>query len=185
MMTQAIARLGKFTSVLAGILLIIAHSLNLGARDFGSVPGSLLVFFAHLLLVFVFFSLYSYQGETNGVVGFLAMLLGNIGNVIVTAIVYVELAEASTEKTIPVFTTPVNEPIHMFGPLLFVIGMIFIGISIIRGKRLPASIGYLLLIGTLVFAAAGMAGDHQRIIEVLGALFTGAGFIFAGIKLKL
>ncbi|MEH7547887.1 hypothetical protein V7306_19145 [Neobacillus vireti] len=184
MMNKSIVGLGKFTSILAGILLIVAHVLNLGTRDYGSVPGSLLVFLAHLLLVFVFFSLFAYQGETNGVVGFLAMLLGNIGNVIVTAIVYVEMAEASMEKASPVFTTPVNEPIQTFGPLLFVIGMILLGISIIRGKLMPTYTGYLLLIGTIVFAAASVAGDYQAIIEVLGALFTGAGFIFAGIKLK-
>ncbi|MEH7095266.1 hypothetical protein [Neobacillus vireti] len=183
-MHQSIARLGKITSILAGILLIVAHSLNLGAGNYGSVPGSLLTFLAHLLLIFVFFCLYIYHGETNGLVGFLAMLLGNIGNVIVTAIVYVEMAEASKEKLSQVFTNPMNEPIHNFGPLLFVIGMILLGTLIIRGKRLPAYIGYLLLVGTIVFAGATATGDYQRAIEVLGAIFTGAGFIFAGVKVK-
>ncbi len=183
-MNQATARLGKYTSILAGILLIVAHSLNVGAGEYGSISGSLFTFLAHLLLIFVFFCLYVFLGETNGVVGFLAMLLGNIGNVIVTAIVYVEMAEASLEKSSTVFTTSVTEPLYTFGPLLFVIGMILLGIAIIRGKVLPAYTGYLLLIGTIVFAAASVAGDYQLIIEVIGAIFTGAGFIFAGIKVK-
>ncbi|MBM7650905.1 hypothetical protein [Neobacillus cucumis] len=183
-MNQSIALLGKITSILAGILLIIAHTLNLLAGHFGSTSGSLLTFLAHLILIFVFFCLYIYQGETSGVIGFLAMLLGNIGNIIVTAIVYVEMAEASTEKASFVFTTAVNEPIHTFGPLLFVIGMILLAVSIIRVKVLPTFSGYLLLIGTIVFAAASVAGDYQTIIEVMGAVFTGTGLIVAGIKVK-
>ncbi|WHY87093.1 hypothetical protein QNH39_04310 [Neobacillus novalis] len=181
-MTQSIARLGKFTSILSGILLIFAHSFNFGAGEFGTSFGNLLVFFAHLLLVFAFFSLYFFLGENNGILGFLAMLFGIIGNIIVTSIVYVEIAQAFMEKASPVFNTPLTEPSFLFGPLLFVLGMILFGITIIRSKVLPAYSGCLLLIGTIVFAAASVAGIFQAIIEVLGAIFTGAGLILTGIK---
>lgn len=183
-MNKSIVKLGKLTSIFAGILLICAHILNLGSEEFGSIIGNLLIFLAHMLLVFAFFGLYFYQGGQNGISGFLAMLLGNIGNIIVTAIVYVEIAQAFMEKASSVFTTSVNEPIFTFGPLLFVLGMILLGISIIRGKVLPAYSGYLLLIGTIVFAAASVMGNYQTMIEALGAIFTGIGFIFAGIKVK-
>ena len=183
-MNKSIAHLGRTTSILSGILLVCAHFFNLGGGEQGSVFGSLLVFVAHLLLVFAFFGLYTQQGDRNGLLGFLAMLLGNVGNIIVTAIVFVEIAQASGEKIDHVFTTSVTEPIYSFGPLLFVIGMILLGVSLIRGKVFPAFSGYLLLLGTIVFAAASVTGDSQKIVEFIGSIFTGAGFITAGIKFK-
>ena len=183
-MPTSIACLGRITSILSGILFVCAHSLKLGGGEQGNVFGSLLVFVAHLLLVFAFFGLYTQQGDRNGLVGFFAILLGVIGNIIVTAIVFVEIAQASGEKIDDVFTTSVTEPIYSFGPLLFVIGMILLGVSMISGKVFPAFSGYLLLIGTIVFAAASVSGDSQKMVEVIGSLFTGAGFIAAGIKFK-
>ncbi|WP_066255945.1 hypothetical protein [Neobacillus drentensis] len=183
-MNESIARLGRITSILAGILLVVAHTINLAAGEHESIFGTFLVFAAHLLLVFAFFGLYFLQGVRNGMLGLLAMILGNIGNIIVTAIVFVEIAQASGEMVGQVFTTAYTEPIYTFGPLLFVLGMIFLGVSMIRGKVFPRSSGYLLLIGTLVFAAAGVSGDSQKIVELIGALFTGAGFIVAGGKLN-
>ncbi|WP_066073269.1 hypothetical protein [Neobacillus soli] len=183
-MNPSIIRLGSFTSILAGTLLIAAHALNLGSGEYGSVYGNFLVFMSHLLLVFAFFGLYIFQGEKNGTVGFLAMLLGNIGNIVVTAIVFVEIAQASLEKASQVLMTSVNEPLSTYGPLLFVLGMILLGISIIRGKVFPVYSGYLLVAGTIVFAAAGMINDFKLIIEVIGAIFTGAGFIAAGMTLR-
>jgi len=183
-MNKSITLMGRITSILSGILLVCAHSLNLGAGEQGSVFGSLLVFVAHLLLVFAFFGLYIQQGDRNGLLGFFAMLVGNIGNIIVTAIVFVEIAQASGENIHHVFTTPVTQPIYSFGPLLFVIGMILLGVSMIRAKVFPVFSGYLLLIGTIVFAVASVSGDIQKIVEVIGSLFTGAGFITAGIKFK-
>jgi hypothetical protein len=48
---------------------------------------------------------------------------------------------------------------------------------------MPSFSGYLLLIGTIVFSATSASGESQKIVEVFGALFTGAGFIVAGLKL--
>ncbi|MFJ7826618.1 hypothetical protein [Psychrobacillus sp. NPDC096623] len=182
-MNQLIKRLGSYTSVISGILLIVAHSLNIGADPNGSTIGSSLVFAAHLLLVFAFFGLYSH-GNPNKLLGFVAMILGIIGNIIVTAIVYVEIALASGEEVEMVFSTSVTEPIYTFGPLLFVLGMFLLGISIIREKVLPSISGYLFLLGNIVFAGASFLGNGQEIIELIGSILTGAGFITAGLKLK-
>lgn len=38
--------------------------------------------------------------------------------------------------------------------------------------------------GTIVFAAASVSGDSQKVVEVFGALFIGAGFIVAGLKFE-
>ena len=147
-----------------------------------SIFGTFLVFAAHLLPVFTFFGLYFLQ--RNGLLGLLGMLLGNIGNIIVTAIVFVEIAQASGEKDGQVFTTAFTEPIYTFGPLLFVIGVILLGVSMIRGKVFPRFSGYLLSMGTIVFATASVSGDSQKVVEVFGALFIGEGFIVAGLKFE-
>jgi hypothetical protein len=35
-----------------------------------------------------------------------------------------------------------------------------------------------------VFAVASVSGNTQKIVELIGSLFTGIGFIVAGIKFK-
>lgn len=181
-MHQAIIRLGSYTSILSGILLVLAHSFNFGTGIYGSVIGNVFTFAAHLLLVFAFFGLFLYQGERNGFIGFLSMFLGSIGNIIVIAIVYVEIAQASLGDSSNVFITPVTKALYTFGPLLFVLGMILLGLTIIRGKLLPTLSGYLLLIGTLVFAAASFSGNITDLIELIGSTITGGGLVLAGIN---
>lgn len=180
-MDEKLVKLGNITSILSGILLIIAHALNYGAGANGTILGSLGVFVAHLLLVFTFLGLYIRQSELTGLLAFFAMLFGIIGTIIVTTIVYVELAGASGEKVDYIFHTPVTEPLYTFGPLLFVIGMILLAVSMIRSKVFHSWSGYLLLIGTIVFSVASIIGESQGAIEVIGSIFTGMGFILAGI----
>ncbi|WP_284037221.1 hypothetical protein [Neobacillus sp. 114] len=179
-MNNTSVRLLNLTGILAGILLIIAHLLNYGSGEYGTVLGNLLVFAAHALLVFTFLGIFAFQAERNGFLG-LAMILGVVGNIIVTAVVFVEIAQASAGDFSKVFNTPATQPIYTFGPLLFVLGMILLGISIIRGKVLPAYSGYLLLAGTIIFALASVFVHHQSLIEVIGSIFTGIGFIAVGI----
>ncbi|WP_028400703.1 hypothetical protein [Ectobacillus panaciterrae] len=176
--------LGGYTSIISGILLILAHTLNLGGeKDFGTVLGETLVLIAHLLLVFVFFGLFEVQGGRNGILGLLGMIIGVIGTILVVAIVYVEIAGASGAKVDSVFTSDVPSIIHSFGPLLFVAGMILFGISVVHEKVLPRGGGYLLIIGTLIFVAGSFTGEAQAIIEVIGAVFTGGGFIWLGLPI--
>ncbi|WP_066306876.1 hypothetical protein [Bacillus sp. FJAT-29814] len=181
-MYKTIVSLLCWTAILSGILLITAHLLNYGSMEYGTVFGNLLIFTAHALLVFTFFAVYMFQGERNGLTGLLAMIFGVAGNIIVTAIVFVEIAQASLGDVGEVFSSPAIQPIYIFGPLLFVIGMILLGISLIRGKILPAYSGYFLLAGTIIFALASVFPGFQSMIEIVGSLFTGAGFIIIGIQ---
>jgi hypothetical protein len=173
--------IGGYTSIISGILLILAHTLNLGgSNEFGTELGETLVLTAHLLLVFAFFGLYEVQGERNGILGLLGMIAGVIGTILVTAIVYVEIAGASGTKVDSVFASDVPSTIHSFGPILFVAGMILFGISIVREKIFPRGGGYLLIAGTLIFSAGSFAGEAQAIVSVIGAVFTGGGFVWLG-----
>lgn len=183
MMNRTNGRLVSLISILSGIFLIAAHLLNFGSEEVGTVLGNILVFTAHLLLIFTFFGVFIHQGERSGLLGLLAMILGVIGNVIVTSIVFVEIAQASGGNVGNVFHTPATEPIYTFGPLLFVIGMVLLGVSIIREKVFPSYSGYLLLVGTVIFALASVFVNNQSIIEIIGAAFTGAGFITIGARI--
>lgn len=179
-MQRKLILLGCYTSIASGILLMLGHLTNLLSGE--SVLGSTFVFFAHLLLVFAFVGLFVVQGEQIETDGFLALLFGIIGNTLVTAIIFVEIAQAAGEKVGGVLTAPVIKPMADFGPLLFILGIILLGISMIRGKVLPKIAGYFLVVGTLIFAVASMVTTGSLIIEMVGSIFTGAGFIIAGLK---
>lgn len=175
-------RLGAFSSVISGLLLFIAHALNFGADSAGTVLGNTFVLSAHLLMVFAFFWLYVEQGNNNGMIGILGMIAGIIGTVLVTAIVYVEIAGAAGAPADAIFAARVPSFIQTFAPLLFVLGMILIGISIIRGKVLLRGGGMLLIAGTLIFAAGSFAGNAEALISVIGSAVTGGGFVGLGIS---
>jgi hypothetical protein len=176
--------LSGYTSIISGILLIFGHILNLGGgMEFGTVLGETLVLSAHLLLVFAFLGLFEVQSGRNGILGLLGMITGVIGTILVSVIVYVEIAGASGTKIDSVFASVVPSIIHSFGPLLFVVGMILFGISVVRDKVLPRGGGYLLILGTIIFVAGSFAGEAQAIIEVIGAVSTGGGLIWLGLPM--
>ncbi|WP_416825595.1 hypothetical protein [Ectobacillus polymachus] len=171
---------GGSISILLGALLLIGHIINLGV---GTILGETMILTSHLLMVFAFFVLYEAQSEENSILGMFGMLTGIIGTILVTAIVLVEIAGISGASIDAVFAANVPHAIHSFGPLLFVLGMILFGISVARGTTLPRDGGYLLIIGTVIFAVASLAGSAEDIFSVIGAIITGGGFIRLGLYL--
>ncbi|MFC5527894.1 hypothetical protein [Cohnella yongneupensis] len=183
MKTTLLERLGVLSCVVSGVLLFLAHVLNLGASSGpGTVLGQTLVLSAHLLLVFAFFWLYAAYGSQIGLLGVLGMISGIVGTILVTVIVFVEVASASGKQVDAVFETSITRNLHTFGPLLFVLGMILFGLSFLRLKAFPRGGGLLLIVGTMVFASGGLAGDAEAFISTLGAAFTGAGFVWLGMS---
>ncbi|MGG3891741.1 hypothetical protein [Metabacillus fastidiosus] len=175
--------IGGWASVISGLLLASAHLINLlGGTDNGTVLGKSLVLCGHIGLIFAFIGLFEAQ-KTSDILGRLGMLSGVIGTVFVTAIVFVEIAGASGVNIDPVLNEGISSTIYMAGPLLFVLGMILFGISVIKENILPRMGGIGLIMGTLVFAMAAFIPDIQGIITVIGAIITGAGFVWLGIYL--
>ncbi|ADU29436.1 hypothetical protein [Evansella cellulosilytica] len=174
-------QLGGVMSIIAGFSLATAHSINLlFSNGEGILIGQAIVFIAHLLIVFAFFGFHELQRDKNGIFGSLGMILGVIGTIIVTAIVFVEMAGVSNVNVDEIFAVSVNHFIYSFGPLLFVVGMIFVGISMMRARIFPAVVGLLLILGTIVFALGTVAGALESIISTIGAIITGLGFIWGG-----
>lgn len=172
---------GGFASVISGLFLGIGHLINLlGEADDGTIFGQSLVLFGHLGLSFAFIGLFEAQGKKNGLLGNLGMLLGLIGTTCVTAVVFVEIAGVSGVNVKPIFDEGVSGIIYTVGPLLFVLGMIQVGISVMKEGILPRMGGLCLIVGTLVFALATFIPNAEGIITVIGGAITGIGFVWMG-----
>ncbi|KRF58353.1 hypothetical protein ASG99_27475 [Bacillus sp. Soil768D1] len=175
---------GGVAAILTGLFLFIAHVLNfIAGSDYGTVLGQSLVFIAHIIAVFAFIGIYDSQGRKNGTLGLLGMVLSTVGTIIVSAVVYVEIASASGVNVSSVFNEDVPRIILIVGPLMFVVGMLCLGISTILVRILPRWGGSLLVIGNVVFAIGSVAGNAEPIISVLGSAITCGGFIWLGIFL--
>lgn len=176
---------GGVAGVLAGVLLPLGHLLNLGGDPAtGTGLGKALVLAGHTVLVFAFVGIYARQtAHSSRPVARAGMIASVVGTVLVAAIVYVELAGAAGVDTTPVFAAAGAALVYAVGPLLFVLGMLLVGGSVVRGASLPRRSGWLLVVGTLVFAAAGGAGDAAPAVTVVGAAITGGGFVWAGADL--
>ncbi|WP_435096171.1 hypothetical protein [Halarchaeum sp. P4] len=177
---------GGVAAVLAGVLLPLGHALNLVGGDptAGTPLGRGAVLLAHALLVFAFVGIYAVQADrAPDVAGRLGMVAGTLGTVFVTAVVYVELAGSAGVDVTPVFATAATGPVSAAGPLLFVLGLVLVGWTVVRGPPLPRWSGGLLVVGTLVFAAASAVPAVAPGLTVIGAVLTGAGFVWAGTAL--
>lgn len=172
---------GGVAAILTGLLLFISHFLNfMDGSEQGTVLGQSLVFMAHIIAVFAFIGIYISQGQKNGVLGLVGMILGTIGTITVTAIVYVEIASASGVNVSPVFNETVPGLIQTVGSLMFVVGMLCVGISTILVGLLNRLGGILLILGDIVFALGSMAGNAEPILTVLGSAITCGGFVWLG-----
>jgi hypothetical protein len=176
---------GGLASVVSGLLLLLGHILNLGGdSDYGTVLGASSVLIAHAALVFALVALYAAQAEQSDLLGSIGMVLSVIGTILVTAVVFVQIAGASGVMVDAVLTTGVSGTLNVLGGLLFFVGLILFGLATMRAGVFPRWSGLLLVVGDIVFAVGSFAGSAvQQIIVVLGALITCAGFVWLGLAL--
>lgn len=184
-MPGAFRREGGIGALAGGGFLLAGHLLNVvGGDPAGTAAGKTLVLAGHVVLVFAFVGLYSYQQRQEAApVGQAGMLLGTVGTVLVSAIVFVEIAETTGVDTTPVFEAAGTTLIYTVGPLVFVLGMLLVGGSILRRTDLPRAGGALLIAGTAVFAAASAVPDVAAVLTLLGAALTAGGFGWLGVTL--
>lgn len=176
--------IGGMASILTGIFLFSGHLVDyFSGIDNGTVIGKSIVFIAHIIAVFAFVGIYEFQGQKNGILGVLSMLLSSVGTIIVSAIVYVEIASAAGINVNSLFNSAVPNTIQLVGALMFLIGMLLLGISIIKVNLLPLSGGLLLIGGNLVFVMGSVLNHFEPIFSVAGAAITCVGFLFLGISL--
>lgn len=178
--------IGGLASIGSGFLLASAHVINLlSGVDSGTVLGKSFVLIAHLGLVFAFIGLYEAQGKSNRLLGLLGMVLGTIGTIFVTAVVFVEVAAAAGTNVTSIFKEGITAIIYLVGPFFFVFGMILFGISVMKEGILPPFGGLCLLIGTVIFSMASVILSMEGILTVIGGAITGIGFVWLGGSLLL
>ncbi len=124
---------GGLASIVAGILLLLGHLLNLGGDpEYGTVLGSSSVLTAHIILVFALIAIYAVQAESSGVLGVLGMILSVIGTTLASGVVLVEIAGASGVEVDAVTGAGLSGALSLLGGLAFLIGLIFFGIATMR-----------------------------------------------------
>jgi hypothetical protein len=175
---------GGLASIVAGILLLLGHLLNLGGDpEYGTVLGSSSVLTAHVVLVFALVALYAVQAESGGILGALGMILSVIGTTLASGVVLVEIAGASGVEVDAVTGAGLSGVLSLLGGLAFLIGLILFGIATMRAGVFPRWAGALLIAGDVVFGAASFSGSAALIVEVVGALITCAAFAWLGLSL--
>lgn len=172
--------IGGVASIISGLFLSSSHLINLQGGTEGTVVGNHFVLFGHLGLILAFISLYEAQGSKNNLLSTLGMLFSVVGSVFVTAVVYLETAAATSINGSPTFDDVVSEMIFSVGPLFFVVGMIIVGISIMKEGILPKTGGLCLIIGTFIFAMASVITSAAASLTVIGGIITGLGFVWLG-----
>lgn len=184
MLPNSFRTLGGWSCILSGLLLFIAHFVNLfGESNEGTILGSSIVLAAHVILIFALFAIYVFQAAESKSIGLIGLVLSVLGTSFVSGIVFVEIAGFSGVNTDLVFHAPVSNLIFSIGPILFVIGMLIMGISTILTKKLSGRGGLLLILGTLLFVIASFVGAAQLWFEAIGALLTGIGFVYCGLPM--
>lgn len=175
---------GGLASIVAGILLLLGHLLNLGGDpEYGTVLGSSSVLTAHVILVFALVALYAAQAERSGTLGALGMILSVIGTTLASGVVLVEIAGASGVEVDAVTGAGLSGALSLLGGLSFLIGLILFGIATMQAGVFPRWAGVLLIVGDVVFGAASFSGSAALIVEVVGALITCAAFVWLGLAL--
>ncbi len=185
-MTEIFRLEGGIGAIAGGLFLLGGHLFNYagGQAAAGTPVGKGLVLIGHVTLVFAFVGLYSHQHEQGASrIGRAGTILSVVGTVLVGAIVFVELAGTAGVDTTPVFRAAGTTILYTVGPLVFVLGMVLVGGSILRRDDLPRGGGGLLILGTAVFAAASGLTRLAGLLTVLGAALTAAGFGWLGIGL--
>jgi hypothetical protein len=175
---------GGLASIAAGVLLLLGHLANLGGDlDYGTVLGSSLVLAAHMLLVFALIAIYAVQAEQGDILNSLGMVLGVLGTTLNCAAIFVEIAGAGGLEVRAVLTSGLTAPLVLLGGLAFLVGLILLGVAIMRAGVFPRWAGLLLIAGDIVFAAGTFAGTAAPMVYLAGAALTCAAFVWLGVAL--
>lgn len=175
---------GGISSILTA-LLVLAASLLVYVNETGNatVAGRGLIFVAHILAVFIFVAIYEQHKEEGNFFGGLAFILGVIGTVITSSVVFIEIAGAAGISIEQILEEPILKVISILGIAFLVIGMLLQGLSIILAGILSRWGGWLLIIGTIVSVLGSFETNISSVLMIIGAAFSFGGFLLVGATL--
>ena len=172
---------GGLASIVAGVLLLVGHLLNLGGHpQYVTVLGSSAVLTAYVILVFALVALYAAQAERSGFLGVWGLILSVIGTTLASGVILAEIAGASGVEAEAVTGARLSSVLSLLGDLSFLIGLILFGIATMQAGVFPGWAGILLIVGDVVFWAASFSGSAALIVEVVGAMILCAAFVWLG-----
>jgi hypothetical protein len=179
-------RFGGWMSMLGGALLVAAHSIGYAAGGVDTVLGKGIAFVAHILLAFSFIGIHEAQGKPSQKADLVGMTLGIVGTVLVGVIMFVEMLAANGAAVEQVLTSQPGSILQSISPLLFLAGTVFVGRAIMKNNILSRRGGRLLILGAMIFAIGSIAErDMSPYIIMLGAVFTGIGFMLIGYSMSV
>lgn len=175
---------GGLAALATGGLIFLGDLFNLGASSgAGTVSGTGLTLAAYALAPLAFAGLQARQEKAGGVLGRIGTVVVIVGAVLVAAITFVEFAQASGIDVGLVLQAPGARWVSSFGALVFILGVLLFGASVVRGRVLPAGGGITLMVGTIVFSAATLSLGAAGYVKLVGGAITGFGFIRLGAAL--
>lgn len=175
---------GGISSILTALLVLAASLLDyVNETGDATIAGRGLIFAAHILVVFVFAAIYEQHKEEGIFFGGLAFILGVIGTVITSSVVFVEIAGAAGIAIEPLLEVSILKIISISGIVLLVVGMLLLGLAIILAGILSRWGGWLLIIGTIVCVLGSFETNIASILMIIGAAFSFGGFLLVGATL--
>lgn len=175
---------GGIASILIALFVLTANLLDyINEPMIGTVVGKILLFSAHLLLIFVFVAVYEKHKEERGFLAGTGMILGVPGSVIVSALVFLEIASASGVSVESLQELSVIKIMSLTGISLLVAAMFFLSLTIILGKVLSKWGGWLLILALIVFIAGSFETEFSVTLMIIAAAFFFGGFFLTGVTL--
>lgn len=175
---------GGISSILTALLVLAAGILDyVNETGLATIAGRSLIYAAHILAVFVFAAIYERHKEEGIFLGGLGFILGLIGTIITSSVVFVEIAGVAGIGIEPVLDVPILKTISTLGIIFLVVGMLSLGLSIILAGILSRWGGWLLIIGTIICVLGSFETNIASILIIIGAAFSFGGFLLVGATL--
>lgn len=181
MSTTSLFRLSALAGVLSGVCIIVGKLL-MAVPD--PRPGEIFDFFSPLLALFLAMGLYLRQRQHSGIFGLVAFAVLFVGLVGVTcldfvgAFIYHELPEQTVDQ---LMTGPTGL-VFAATLVLYLLGVILFGISVIAAGVYPRAIGVLFVITMFAFILHPI-GVLPEAVAVAGSIAAGLVLIWWSVAL--
>jgi hypothetical protein len=200
MSAGTLLRLSGLAAIVAGVLIILSEILAMvaGLMDMATmertplspawIPLNLLQLFGVILLLLALVGMYARQAAVAGglgLVGFLVAFLGTAmfaGTGWSNAFTPPVVARTTPNLLMGFPPSPLGEAV-LYTAVLFAVGLILFGITVIRAGVLPRTGGWLLVIGGVLSRIMPIVHQRFDIYLPLDSLVTSLGLILLGYAL--
>ncbi len=174
-------RAAGLSAGLGGVLLAAGWICNVPRV---TLPGEILILFAHGFLLLGVVGLYARQANASGTLGLVGLALAVLGGstMIPGGAFYASLIPQAAEAIAAATEHGMGGAISIAGALGFVVGYVLFGISVWRARILPRDGGVMLAVGALLLLLGAGARLGQS-VGAAGAVVMGVGFLRLGAAL--